>query len=109
MPGPPPCTNGERDCTVEEQLFRASGQSRGGLMRILAISNLYPPIFIGGYELCCHQAVDALRRRGHEARVLTSRSRAAYGVQTGVDRALQLTKWFDLDLSVFQTPGEWRR
>jgi glycosyltransferase involved in cell wall biosynthesis len=41
-------------------------------MRILVVSNFYPPHFIGGYELGCATAVEALRRRGHQVAVLTS-------------------------------------
>lgn len=41
-------------------------------MRILVISNLYPPHFIGGYELACENIVEALILRGHDVRVLTS-------------------------------------
>lgn len=40
-------------------------------MRVLTLSNLYPPDFIGGYEIACAHVVDALRARGHEVRVLT--------------------------------------
>lgn len=41
-------------------------------MRILNLSNLYPPHYVGGYELICRVVTDELRRRGHEVRVLTS-------------------------------------
>lgn len=41
-------------------------------MRILVISNLYPPHYIGGYELRCQVVVKALRERGHDVHVLTS-------------------------------------
>lgn len=41
-------------------------------MKILIISNLYPPKFLGGYEIRCAQVVEALHRRGHDVRVLTS-------------------------------------
>ena len=41
-------------------------------MRVLFISNLYPPYFIGGYELACSEVVRGLISRGHEALVLTS-------------------------------------
>lgn len=41
-------------------------------MKILVLSNLYPPDVIGGYELGCRQAVDALRSQGHEVLVLTT-------------------------------------
>lgn len=51
-------------------------------MRILVVSNFYPPYTIGGYELGCFEVVEALRRRGHEVTVLTSN----YGVsQFGQD------------------------
>lgn len=41
-------------------------------MRILVISNLYPPHYIGGYELCCQDVVELLRAKGHNIKVLTS-------------------------------------
>lgn len=41
-------------------------------MRILVLTNLYPPHAIGGYEERCRGVVDGLRTRGHEVRVLTS-------------------------------------
>ena len=44
-------------------------------MKVLALSNLYPPDVIGGYELACAQAVDGLLARGHDVRVLTGAPR----------------------------------
>jgi len=44
-------------------------------LKILVLSNMYPPDVIGGYELGCKQAVDGLRKRGHDVRVLTSAPR----------------------------------
>jgi len=41
-------------------------------MNILVVSNFYPPHAVGGYELGCRDVVEALRRRGHRVRVLTS-------------------------------------
>lgn len=41
-------------------------------MKILTLTNLYPPFYVGGYELRCASITDALRERGHEVRVLTS-------------------------------------
>ena len=41
-------------------------------MRVLVITNLYPPHQRGGYELRCKQVVDQLINRGHEVEVLTS-------------------------------------
>lgn len=45
-------------------------------MRILVISNFYPPHALGGYEQRCRDVVDGLRARGHEVEVLSS----TYGV-----------------------------
>ena len=41
-------------------------------MRILILSNLYPPLVRGGYEQACASVSAALAERGHEIRVLTS-------------------------------------
>jgi hypothetical protein len=41
-------------------------------MRILVLSNFYPPHFIGGYELGSREVVEGLRGRGHELLVVTS-------------------------------------
>ncbi|WP_163360424.1 glycosyltransferase family 4 protein, partial [Klebsiella aerogenes] len=41
-------------------------------MRILFLTNLYPPVILGGYEIACAQTAEALKKRGHEVRVLTS-------------------------------------
>jgi glycogen synthase len=67
-------------------------------MRILTVSNLYPPHYVGGYELRCRQTVEALRSRGHTVRVLTS----DYGVPTAapdpgdpeIRRALRINGFF---------------
>lgn len=61
-------------------------------MKILVVSNLYPPDVIGGYELGCRQAVEALRARGHEVRVLTSAPRRPVPPEPGVARRLRLTE-----------------
>ncbi len=41
-------------------------------MKILVLTNLYPPHYLGGYELICSTIVNALRARGHQLAVLTS-------------------------------------
>jgi glycosyltransferase involved in cell wall biosynthesis len=43
-----------------------------GVMRILVLSNLYPPNVVGGYERLCHEVATELAARGHEITVLTS-------------------------------------
>lgn len=39
-------------------------------MKILVVTNLYPPHHVGGYELGCRDIVEKLRARGHTVRVL---------------------------------------
>ncbi len=59
-------------------------------MRILALSNLYPPNVVGGYERLCHEACSELAARGHEVTVLTSR----YGGQVADYPGLEvLREW----------------
>ena len=41
-------------------------------MKILTLTNLYPPHYLGGYELICHMVTNELRARGHQVQVLTS-------------------------------------
>jgi len=41
-------------------------------MRILIVTNFYPPFYKGGYEVRCGQVAEALHQSGHEVRVLTS-------------------------------------
>jgi glycosyltransferase involved in cell wall biosynthesis len=41
-------------------------------MKILIVTNLYPPHHVGGYELGCRDVVEKLRARGHLIHVLTS-------------------------------------
>lgn len=41
-------------------------------MRILFISNLFPPVVLGGYELGCANVAQGLADKGHEVEVLTT-------------------------------------
>jgi glycogen(starch) synthase len=52
-------------------------------MRLLFVSNLYPPYDIGGYEKHCREVTEGLCRRGHHVQVLTSRHGVAAPVQEG--------------------------
>lgn len=45
-------------------------------VKVLVISNFYPPYKIGGYELLCQQVMQELAGRGYQYRVLTS----TYGI-----------------------------
>ncbi|HEY7545646.1 MAG TPA: glycosyltransferase family 4 protein [Blastocatellia bacterium] len=64
-------------------------------MRILVISNFYPPHFIGGYEIGCRDIVEALRTRGHDVRVLTSTHGIPRREQTG-----HVYRWLETDLAL---------
>lgn len=60
-------------------------------MKVLVISNFYPPYYVGGYELGCRDVVEGLKARGHPVCVLTS----TYGVsraacEDGICRWLRL-------------------
>lgn len=62
-------------------------------MRVLVLTNMYPPHAYGGYEQSCRDVVERWRARGHEAEVLTSTVRVAGApevAETGIHRALQL-------------------
>ncbi len=62
-------------------------------MKVLVLSNLYPPDMLGGYELGCRQVVDALIEQGHEVRVLTAAPRRPVtSTPPHVRRLLRLTE-----------------
>jgi glycosyltransferase involved in cell wall biosynthesis len=69
-------------------------QHEHGAMKILVVTNFYPPHHIGGYELGCRDVVEKLRARGHTLRVLTSSFRhrdiSDPPGETEVERSLQL-------------------
>ena len=58
-------------------------------MKILMISDLYPPFFVGGYEINCRDTVNSLTGRNHEVYVLASSWGLEHGqVQDNVFRLL---------------------
>lgn len=67
-------------------------------MRILTLTNLYPPHYVGGYELRCAAITEALRQRGHDIRVLTSihglESTTPTRAQNHVQRDLQIHGYY---------------
>lgn len=61
-------------------------------MRLLAVSNLYPPHHVGGYEIGCAEWVEAMRARHHTVDVATSfHGRAGAASAAGVHRVLDLS------------------
>ena len=61
-------------------------------MRILFLTNFYPPHELGGQERSCQQVVEGLAKRGHQTAVLTSRHGAddTSGEGDGIYRWLYL-------------------
>jgi glycosyltransferase involved in cell wall biosynthesis len=62
-------------------------------VRILNLSNFYPPLSLGGFEQWCQEVTDGLRARGHDVAVLTSRHaarRETEGDPSWVHRRLHL-------------------
>lgn len=68
-------------------------------MRILFISNLFPPGISGGYEIECRQVADSLFARGHEVHILTTRDLCPVlfqeEVSYSVTRTLMILQSFD--------------
>ena len=64
-------------------------------MRILTLTNIYPPDFIGGYELLCSQVVDVLRASGHQVQVLTAAPRKPAPPLSHVNREFRLGGIYD--------------
>ena len=64
-------------------------------MRVLAVGNMYPPHHLGGYELVWRAAVEHLRSRGHEVRVLTTDTRLSAPTEPeGQDVHRELRWWW---------------
>ncbi len=74
---------------IEGHVQRAPNGRGGGQLRILVVTERYPPHHDGGYEIACQRTVNSLRSRGHAVTVLTSRQeQAEEESQDGVHRLL---------------------
>ncbi len=73
-------------------------------MKVLVLTDLYPPDVMGGYELGCRQAVDALRSRGNEVRVVTSAPKVPVDRESHVHRSLKLVDAWSHYLFVHSAP-----
>lgn len=73
-------------------------------MKILFLSNFYPPHVIGGYESLCMEAVDGLAKRGHDVTVLTS----VYGYSgEQVDGHIHRLLCLEGDLQFYKIKDAW--
>lgn len=59
-------------------------------MRILCLTNFYPPYEIGGEEQSCYDVMQQLKKRGHRVKVLTSRHGLAGSSEGETDVMRQL-------------------
>ena len=65
-------------------------------MKILVVTNLYPPHHAGTFDLRCEAIVNNLKLRGHQIRVLTSTHGMMVAQQGGeVERRLSLNGVYD--------------
>lgn len=64
-------------------------------MRVLVVTNMYPPHHYGGYELSCRDTVRRFERQGHEISVLTSNIRVA-GVDATDDPGPQVRRELEI-------------
>jgi glycogen(starch) synthase len=67
-------------------------------VRVLVLTDLYPPHFLGGYELKCKLHVEELNHRGYDIHVLTSRWKAGSGTGDGNVHRLLCFVRFNKDL-----------
>ena len=68
-------------------------------MKILVVTNLYPPHHAGTFDIRCESVVNNLKLRGHQVRVLTSTHGMHMPQQGGeVERRLLLNGVFDHEL-----------
>lgn len=71
-------------------------------MKILMVSNFYPPHYRGGYEVRCKQVAETMQQRGHEIRVLTSvsglpmNSMGQFSRQTEVIKGVRVDRWLNI-------------
>ena len=69
-------------------------------MRILVLSNMYPPHHLGGNELSCRDMVRCWRERGHDVEVLTSDLRFESGEDDDDPRVARSLKLYWQDYRV---------
>ena len=59
-------------------------------MKILTVTNYYPPHFIGGYEIACKDTMNYLNSMGHEIKVLSSNYLKSDEDEKNISRDMQL-------------------
>lgn len=59
-------------------------------MRLLFLSNYFPPATVGGYEQWCQEVAQALVKRGHQVSIITSRAEVEDNGGIPVHRVIEL-------------------
>jgi glycogen(starch) synthase len=73
-------------------------------MKILFVSNFYPPNNIGGYELLCHEVSESLKERGYTITILTS----TFGLNSeAVDGHVHRLLALESNLDYYQIRDAW--
>lgn len=72
-------------------------------MRILVLTNGYPPLSTGGMELSCEETVMGLRERGHQVQVLTCR-----GDDEGNRKTSSVSRQLYLEVDPMHYRNAWR-
>lgn len=65
-------------------------------MNLLFISNLYPPVAVGGYEYTCHDLACGMHDRGHQVSVLTGSYRASTAADHDTNATEHIFRWLSL-------------
>lgn len=80
-------------------------------MRVLTVSNMYPPHALGGYEMSCADVMTRFRERGHDVRVLTTTTQLATSVGAAADVDVERSfewYWHDHQLRALGRAASWR-
>ena len=79
---------------------RNADRSRGTLMRIVRLINLYPPYIVGGYEMLTRDIVQELTTRGHDVHVLTRAASNLMGARISTRSSITTLKTRTLSSAV---------
>lgn len=80
------------------------------MTRVLAVTNLYPPHALGGYEWSCFDVLRRLSERGHDVTVATTTTRLAGVIDDPAEagHVHRVLEWYWND-HVLTSPPPWRR
>jgi glycosyltransferase involved in cell wall biosynthesis len=77
-------------------------------VRVLVVSNLYPPHALGGYEMSCQDVMTRFAAAGHEIRVLTTTTRLPGITDVAEPDVRRELRWYWDDHVIVQPPARER-